>query len=405
MDKIYIPKRLNCGYNKRGDTYSGKLAYIIYWDDKGKLRKENSWRGWIEEELGTNEYDNVPTEGFVLNRPVGGVRQSYGWDARIEKVRVFDPRGFEIEITMENLLFILQETNSIVGKGLEGEFVYGWAGTALILMPVKSKEYQDSKNYTTLQSTKVGKSDMVPGCTYTTKDMDKLLYLGRFDFYGTESCMLDNVYSYQTSINKVHIFKNLNYVEPQPDPVFETDEEEEAYYDAQEYITHNTYDKYITHKGFTKISVRNTDTPADDYADLLEEFYQSEKGSAPKQLHLVPKQLHEILEPVSRDTMYDRDNNTEYYRIENGNFVKFSISEEWDWSYNSKENTFKGYSLSTGNDKISLKDGRLISKYVYDSRNKKPKYYTIEEIKAMEFFDLIVELESGKMVPFNEFGF
>lgn len=405
MDKIYIPKRLNCGYNERSDTYSGKLAYIIYWDDKGKLRKENSWRGWIEEELGTNEYDNVPTEGFVLNRPVGGVRQSYGWDARIEKVRVFDPRGFEIEITMENLLFILQETNSIVGKGLEGEFVYGWAGTALILMPVKSKEYQDSLNYTGLQSNKLGKSDMVPGCTYTTKDMDKLLYLGRFDFYGTENCRIDNVYAYQTSINKLHVFKNLNYVEPQPDPVFETDEEEEAYYDAQEYVTHNTYDKYITHNGFTKISVRNTDTPADDYADLLEEFYQSAKGSAPKQLHLVPKQLHEILEPVSRETKYDRYNDTEYYRIENGDFVKFWIFEEWDWSFDSKPNSFKGYALNTGGYKINLKDGRLISKSVYGSNGRKPKYYTIEEIKAMEFFDLIVELESGKMVPFNEFGF
>lgn len=42
-DKLYIPKKLNVGYNERQETYTGKLAYVIYWDDKGVLRKETSW--------------------------------------------------------------------------------------------------------------------------------------------------------------------------------------------------------------------------------------------------------------------------------------------------------------------------------------------------------------------------
>lgn len=33
---IYIPKKINVGYRERQDTYTGKLAYVIYWDEKGK---------------------------------------------------------------------------------------------------------------------------------------------------------------------------------------------------------------------------------------------------------------------------------------------------------------------------------------------------------------------------------
>lgn len=31
---IYIPKKIRVGYNKRGDTYTKKLAYVIYYDEK-----------------------------------------------------------------------------------------------------------------------------------------------------------------------------------------------------------------------------------------------------------------------------------------------------------------------------------------------------------------------------------
>jgi hypothetical protein len=51
-------------------------------------------------------------------------------------VRVYDPRNFEFEISVANLLYILEETSSLKGKGLEGEFVYAWEGKELVLLPV-----------------------------------------------------------------------------------------------------------------------------------------------------------------------------------------------------------------------------------------------------------------------------
>lgn len=183
---MFIPKKIVSGYNERNDTYTGKLAYIIYYDEKGKLRKQTSWDSWRKESLGKDEYDNIPTEGFVLNKKVGGKGWS-SWDTRNTYTRVYDPRGFEFEISIPNLLFILENTNSIKGKGLEGAFVYGWEGKELWLIPTDAVEY---KEWTSLSSTlhnneTVKAKDLVPGRTYLTKQEEKWIYLGHFTDYDT----------------------------------------------------------------------------------------------------------------------------------------------------------------------------------------------------------------------------
>jgi len=183
---LYIPSTLKVGYQKRSDTYSGKLAYVTYIDDKKKHRKFKSWDGWCQKE-GREDMENEPMSGFVLNRDVGGTKRSWGsWDARIEKVRVYDPRGFEIEISIPNLLFVMTECSSIKGKGLEGEFVYSWSGPELVLLPVGSQEYKESSKFTKLQGKKVAMNDLKEGHLYQTKDKQNLLFLGRHNWYESD---------------------------------------------------------------------------------------------------------------------------------------------------------------------------------------------------------------------------
>ena len=181
--KLYIPKKIAIGFNKRQDTYTGKLGYIIYYDDKGVLRKKASWDSWRDHSLQPVEYDNVPTEGFVLNRDIGS-RGSYRWHDRIEKVRTYDPRDFEFEMSIPNLLHILTECSSIKGKGLDGKFVYAWSGTELILLPVNSSLYEKSVQFTSLQATAgVSMRELVEGRTYITRRQVQLVYLGTFNYY------------------------------------------------------------------------------------------------------------------------------------------------------------------------------------------------------------------------------
>lgn len=197
---IFVPKKIKVGYQERDDTYTKRLAYVIYYDEKGVLRKETSWKSWCRQNLGENDYENNPISGFVLNKKVGDY--SSDWNHRMAYCRVFDPRGFEFEITIENLLYILENASSIKGKGLEGEFVYGWDGKDLILMPVESPDYEAIRGYNDIVQNpeSITSKTLIPGAIYLTKKDEQWVYLGRYDKWDIEYDKVENLdsrYSYQ----------------------------------------------------------------------------------------------------------------------------------------------------------------------------------------------------------------
>lgn len=177
-EQLFIAPKIKVGFQKRSDTYTEMLAYVIYYDMKGVLRKEKSWESWRDKKIEPVEFDNVPTEGFVLNKKVGGKGWS-SWDTRQEYVRVYDPRNFEFEITVPNLLFILKECDCSKGKGLEGKFVYAWSGTTLVLLPESSEEYKRSASYTGLQAKTIPVKSLVKGAAYLTKKQEKWIYIDK----------------------------------------------------------------------------------------------------------------------------------------------------------------------------------------------------------------------------------
>lgn len=185
MNTIFVPKIINVGYQNRVGTYTGKLAYIIYTDEKGTIRKKASWDSWRDNDIEPDTFDNTPTSGFVLNKKVGDTCSH--WNFRQAYCRVYDPRGFEFEITIENLLYILENTNSIVGKGLEGEFVYGWSGKDLILLPTNSPDYKEIMSYTNAicSKNKITAKSLIVGATYLGKDGHNYIYLGKHMTYSS----------------------------------------------------------------------------------------------------------------------------------------------------------------------------------------------------------------------------
>lgn len=190
MNKLIIPEYLKAGFNKRSDTYSGLLAYIIYKDSKTGWRQENSWNTWKEDDVEPIEFKNEPYNGFVLNKKAGDYGS--GWNHRISKCRVFDSRyNFEFEITIENLLFILENVNSIKGKALDGEFVYAWDNKNIVLLPVNAPDYKEIKGRSDLINNGefLKTKDFIIGNEYMTKKGEKLCYLGKhktyeFKYYG-----------------------------------------------------------------------------------------------------------------------------------------------------------------------------------------------------------------------------
>lgn len=195
---IFIPKIINVGYQNRSDTYTKKLAYVIYYDEKGKLRKEASWNSWRDNKIEPQEFNNEPTSGFVLNKKVGDYDS--GWNHRHAYVRIYDPRNFEFEISIENLLYILENTSAIKGKGLEGDFVYGWDGKELVLIPTESPDYKSIKEYNNVihNNETIKAKDLIIGATYLTKDNHEMIYMGKYDYYSSGYKWFENG-EYKTS--------------------------------------------------------------------------------------------------------------------------------------------------------------------------------------------------------------
>lgn len=138
-------------------------------------------KSYYNEKLKVIEFDNIPQEGFTLNKRVGGYKSN--WNVRQTMCRVYHPLGFEFEITIENLLYILDNASSIKGKGIEGNCILGWHGKDLVLIPEGAPEYQEMVSFTALQNEKVKKKDLIIGGIYINAQNKKVTYLGEADFY------------------------------------------------------------------------------------------------------------------------------------------------------------------------------------------------------------------------------
>lgn len=427
-NQIYIPKKLKVGYQKRNDTYSKKLAYVIYYDDKNKLRKETSWNGWCDKKMGSDEFDNSPTEGFVLNRNVGGVRNSYGsWssDIRIEKVRVYDPRGFEFEIDVPNVLAILQECTSTKGKGLEGTYVYGWNGASLVLIPTASEDYKNAVAYTEIQGHSISSKELVVGGSYKTKKLKDIIYLGRFEWF-------EEKYNRKKRCNewtctKKHIFADLN-----PEHWWDNEEDEDENLTVEDFDTPKEYEqhlkyleqhkkemekqkadaikngedvKFFTFGSASTLAVCNSDTAVSNYAELLDRFAKTKNASMPKELietKVTPK-------PEAKENRYgheNKDENLYFLKDKDGSYISLQVRAKSYYDYKTSKYEFKGFELNLYNRFSFDKDGSFKSDYVsYSDRPKNlaDRTFTEDEIKNLGLVGLNVKLTNDNVVKLQKY--
>lgn len=198
MDQLIIPTKLKVGYNERPDTYNGYLGFITY-IKKDKIVQEKSWRDWIRKgesrrkhnmknsytPMPINDFSNDETDGFVINKRVGSYKTQFGM--RDSYIRIFDPRGFEFEIDLPNILYIIKNNGVSKGGELQGKFVYAWSrgGGSVLLLPVDTVDYEKSKDFTDLTDVRFYKKDIKIGYTYQDLDKKQFTYLGDQVIYDT----------------------------------------------------------------------------------------------------------------------------------------------------------------------------------------------------------------------------
>mgnify|MGYP003082001772 CR=1 FL=1 len=175
--ELYLPKTLKVGYQYRDTKFEKKIGYVIYYDHTGKLRKETSWEHWRDKQIDSNEFENTPTEGFMIHSNIKD-----RWSQRQEYLSIYDPRGFEFEITIDNFIYIIQHCN-IINTGIVGKLVYVWKGADLILMPTADNTtYSElSKLQQSLFAPKGQVLDLISNKPYIIKvgsTREKWYYLG-----------------------------------------------------------------------------------------------------------------------------------------------------------------------------------------------------------------------------------
>jgi hypothetical protein len=378
MSEVYIPKRIKVGYQERDDTYTKRLAYVICYDIKGKLRKEQSWESWRDNKIEAEEYDNTPQDGFVLNKNI----ERFGWShygSGRSYIRVYDPRGIEFEITPENLIGILMHTNCSK-RQLEDKFVYAWSGKDLVLLPVQSEEYQNAMKFTERLEQKVSAKSLVPGCSYTTKREGKeVIYLGRFLWYHWNMPYYWNNQEKRATREgtKQHIFMEGDNIFPKDNTSF--------------------------------LAYCNNPAPVADYAERLEKFKADRHSAAVVDYIVKPAQL-QFKETgnwnnnaLERSTFHriDKDSVTEYIiqsrqefdRVQNKYVGEHRFSLNHSLTFDTKTGKLTGRVSSSGLD-YYYHEGRLQRDTEFQRMITKEALIT--KFTELGLGTLYIKLENGK---------
>lgn len=188
MTGIYLPKAAICGYSVVWDPTNSewgynevKLAHLIHYDRKGSLRGLKRWQNVCHESLGSNEFDNIPLDGYSIGylhsdilHPSSEVRHG---------VWVKAPKGNFIHLNNDAAAVLLSNAN--ISKGvIKDHCVLGWSGGELFLIPVSSPVHELAVEFTANQNTSLKPGDFLPGCQYLSKaDGGVATYLGRYEFH------------------------------------------------------------------------------------------------------------------------------------------------------------------------------------------------------------------------------
>ncbi len=370
--QLFIPKKIKVGYQKRDDTYTKKLAYVIYYDAKNVLRKQASWDGWRDKKIAPSDFENVPMDGFVLNRRVGG--HSSGWNHRNTYCRVFDPRGFEFEISIENLLFVLQESSSIKGKGLEGKFVYSWDGKELVLLPVDCDEYKKCTNFTNLQDNKVSTKELIVGATYLTKKEDNLIFIGRFNTYKLDYIKKRKDWRYDDNNNKYdqHIVESKSFV----------------FYNIKN-------KQFELLSGITTLSNCSNEIPVENYAELMDKYDRLTLSSKPIEFEVKEVTNFKTFGDIELKKDYewgDAENKKYFTKISDGCYAKINFRQE---RYSAQKLTWHRSYI------YKFENGVFVKRNNYhDNTNTE---YKQNDVLNIQLYEVKVKLANNKSINLDKY--
>ena len=157
-DNIFIPKKLKIGFQKREDTFTKKLAYVIYYDEKNKLRKEQSWKSWRDEKI-------VPLDAKENDKKILDLKSVIeAKKSKLKKINFAPTTNCSLELdgtrhnihtlTAEALTFLLVKLNSYVLSmkslkintlSISGYSINDWTADIKLKLDIISQKEEENK--------------------------------------------------------------------------------------------------------------------------------------------------------------------------------------------------------------------------------------------------------------------
>jgi len=125
---IIVPKELYVGLQirpKSGNVESADggrnvaLGLATYKNAEGKIQHEEQFNKWRDQDIPRMAYDNTPVTGYS----VAGSVSRYSTSNKL--IRAEDPRGWQIEIPVENFIQLIRDC--VIDRGvIQDELILGW---------------------------------------------------------------------------------------------------------------------------------------------------------------------------------------------------------------------------------------------------------------------------------------
>lgn len=365
-----IFKEYYVGLRKQeGDTPPLGFATPFENNSAGKKRIETVNR-WCNNNSNM-KFDNIPIKGFEISK---SVRRVY-WGGGNVVWRVYDPRGFEVEISSANLSRIIDSVGILPGGVINSNCVWGRLGSENILIP-EGSELWNKQIDPTVKTKDYNVGDMV-----VLKNGDSVVYCGHLNVLISKQT--SELFDYSGKI----IAKNSHdrWANEKVTRTFVVSKMHVCH-SSQRYIFRKNIEvNSVSKKG--ELSVKQVDKLINDYNNISYKNYISSKNCFEKIMFMSKDPITSyniFMEEVCCNELKKRLNDSTYYSvfefyIENKGEM-FLIERFLDRHVSSENNNFnyiKLYSKVLDIKEDTIIEGRTFTNLESLSYNEGVKFYSL----------------------------
>lgn len=217
LGKLSIVPEWYVGFNSRYGESTPLAFFTPNGSDSKADKRKATVDKWRDLKIPARVIKSTPLIGYKID----SVAERYGsFGGGMDKWRITDPRGFQLEITSDNLLYLMSQAN-INGLEIDETCIWVRKGTnSLALIPTSSKIYTDLLSSTAkdkaaaaipkVKPKAISFTSLKPGDKFTASTVygGQAMYIGTFSAIAGKTCSIQTCYDSEVDLPSV---KNGRY--------------------------------------------------------------------------------------------------------------------------------------------------------------------------------------------------